>query len=114
MAWPAAFQDLERYAGFALPTEAQRMARRLAASLDELTGLYRTLLPRMEAIAEHLAQWPVDELPAEQRPLLWLGLMFMEAAVAVELFKDPDVPESLGASSLEVDVEGIERQWRTA
>lgn len=114
MSWPAPFADLERYASFALPTEAQRMARRLDASLEELTELYQALLGRMEALAQHLAQWPVDELPAEQRPLLWLGLAFMEAAVAVELFKDPDVPDSLAASALEVDVEGLERQWRSA
>jgi hypothetical protein len=114
MAWPAPFEDLARFESFALPTEGQRMARRLAASMDELTAFYRALLPRMEAIAAHLAQWPVDALPVSQRPLLWLGLMFMEAAVAVELFKDPDVPDSLGAAALEVDVEGIERKWQSA
>lgn len=111
VAFPAPFAELSRFAAFALPTEAQRMQKRLASSLAELTELYQALLPRMEALVEHLSQWEVDRLPDEQLPLLWLGLMFMEAAVAVELFKSPDVPESLAATALRVDVEGIERRW---
>lgn len=109
--FPAPFADLSRFAAFALPTEAQRLQKRLGSSMDDLTDLYQTLLGRMEALVEHLGQWDVDRLPDEQLPLLWLGLMFMEAAVAVELFKDPDVPESLSATALRVDVEGIERRW---
>lgn len=112
--FPAGFEDLEPFAEFALPTEAQRMARRLATPQATLVALYQTLLPRMEALAEHLAAWPVDDMPPDQRPLLWLGLMFMEAAVAVELFKNPDVPESLDARALTVYDEGIERRWRSA
>lgn len=109
--FPAPFADLSRFAAFALPTEAQRMEKRLASSMADLADIYQTLLPRMEALVEHLGQWEVDRLPDDQLPLLWLGLMFMEAAVAVELFKNPDVPESLGAGALRVDVEGIERRW---
>ena len=49
-------------------------------------------------------------MPAEQKPLLYLGLMFMEAAVCVELFKGPDVQESLGAEHLDVLSETMERR----
>lgn len=34
----------------------------------------------------YLDQWPLAELPAEQRPLLYLALSFMEAAMAIECF----------------------------
>ena len=109
-AWPAEFQDLQRFAPWALATEDARMRKRLASSMTELTDFYRALLPRMEALAEHLAQYPLESLPAAQKPLLYLGLMFMEAAVCVELFKDPDVPESLGAEHIEVLSETLERR----
>ena len=107
---PTEFADLARFSTWALPTEDARMRKRLASSMVELTDYYRTLLPRMEALAEHLSQFSIDALPAEQKPLLCLGLMFMEAAVCVELFKGPDVLESLGAEHLDVLSETLERR----
>ncbi|GAB4348843.1 MAG: hypothetical protein Kow0073_01960 [Immundisolibacter sp.] len=109
-AWPVEFQDLQRFAPWALATEDARMRKRLASNMAELTDFYSTLLPRMEALAEHLAQYPLESLPATHKPLLYLGLMFMEAAVCVELFKDPDVPESLSADSIDVLSETMERR----
>lgn len=109
-AWPVEFKDLQRFAPWALPTEADRMRKRLASGMTELTDFYSAVLPRMEALAKHLAQYPLESLPAPQKPLLYLGLMFMEAAVCVELFKDPDVPESLGAEHIEVLSETLERR----
>ncbi|WP_448506503.1 hypothetical protein [Immundisolibacter sp.] len=107
---PTEFADLARFVPWALPTEDARMRKRLASSMVELTDYYRTLLPRMEALAEHLSKFSIDALPAEQKPLLYLGLMFMEAAVCVELFKGPDVQESLGAEHLDVLSETMERR----
>lgn len=109
-AWPLEFKDLQRFAPWALATEDARMRKRLTSSMTELTDFYSALLPRMEALAEHLARWPLEQLPAEQKPLLYLGLMFMEAAVCVELFKDPDVPESLSADNIGVLSETMERR----
>ncbi|MGK2940991.1 MAG: hypothetical protein ACSLFJ_04855 [Immundisolibacter sp.] len=107
---PTEFADLERFVPWALPTEDARMRKRLASSMVELTDYYRTLLPRMEALAEHLAKFSIDAMPEPQKPLLYLGLMFMEAAVCVELFKGPDVLESLGAEHIEVMSETMERR----
>ncbi|MBV1960712.1 MAG: hypothetical protein KUG52_01880 [Immundisolibacteraceae bacterium] len=106
---PEEFSDLEGYVDWAEPTEAARMARRIGASMEELTDYYSTLLPRMEAIAAYLDQWDLPELPDDAKPLLYLGMMYMEAAVAVELFKDPDVPESSPAEKLTVLTEHGER-----
>lgn len=108
--WPTEFKDLERFRTWALPTEDARMRKRLASSMTELTDYYRTLLPRMDALAGQLSQFSIDDLPAAQKPLLYLGLMFMEAAVSVELFKGPDVPESLGAEHMDVLSETMERR----
>lgn len=107
---PEQFADLAHWVPeWALPTEAARMAKRLASSQAELTDYYQALLPRMEELATWLAKWPLEELPEEAKPLLYLGLMFMEAAVCVELFHEPDVPESLPAQYLTVLSETTER-----
>ena len=106
---PEGFSDLESYADWGEPTEAARMARRIGATMAELTDYYSVMLPRMEAIAAHLDQWDLSDLPDAEKPLLYMGMMYMEAAVAVELFKDPDVPESSPAEKLTVLTEHGER-----
>lgn len=99
---PAPFEHLSAWLAFALPSEDARMHRRLAASMDELTGLYRALVDEMPAIAAHLDQWPLAELPARQKPLLYLALAFMEAAMAVEAFHQPGPPQATAPESMVV------------
>lgn len=99
---PAPFAHLDRWLSFALPSEDARMRRRLSASMDELTGLYRTLVGELPAIAAHLDQWPLAELPAGQKPLLYLALSFMEAAMAVEAFRQPGPPHATAPESMVV------------
>ncbi len=106
---PEEFADLEHFADWGESTEKQRMARRIGSTMAELTDYYSTLLPRMEAMAEYLDQWTIPDLPAPAKKLLYMGLMYMEAAVSVELFKDPDVPESSPAEKLDVLSEHAER-----
>lgn len=99
---PAQFAHLAPWLSFALPSEDARMRRRLSASMDELVGLYRTLVEEMPAIVVHLDQWPLAELPAEQKPLLYLALSFMESAMAVEAFHQPGPPHATTAESMVV------------
>ena len=99
---PPAFAELECWAHLALPSENQRMHARLAAPMEELIAFYNAMLPRMEEAAAHLDQWPLTDLPDNAKPLLYLTLMFMEAAMSVEFFKTPDVPEALGAEHMVV------------
>jgi hypothetical protein len=99
---PAPFTHLEPWAAWALPTEDARMRHRLRSRMDDIAAFYRALLPQMPAIAQHLDQWPLATLPAGQRPLLYLALAFMEAAMAVEAFRDPDVPEGISAEHMAV------------
>lgn len=111
---PEEFSDLAQYLPWALPTEAERMALRLRTPMAELLAFYQMLQPRMAALADYLGQWPLEQLPQTLRPLLRLGLMYMEAAASVELFHSPDVPESLPAAQLRVYTEGYERMWSGA
>jgi hypothetical protein len=101
-ALPKPFTHLEPWLPFALPSEDARMRRRLAASMDELVGLYQALVAEMPAIAAHLDQWPLADLPAAQKPLLYLALSFMEAAMAVEAFHQPGPPHATTPESMVV------------
>ena len=106
---PEEFADLQHLADWGEATEKLRMSRRIGSTMAELTDYYSTMLPRMEAIAEHLDQWELTDLPDSEKPLLYMAMMYMEAAVAVELFKDPDVPQSSPAEKLNVMSEHGER-----
>lgn len=101
-ALPAEFGHLSAWLHLALPTEDQRMRARLAAAMTDLQDFYNALLPEMDRVVTHLDQWPLREIPAASRPLLYLGLMFMEAAMSVEFFREPDVPEALSAEHMEL------------
>ena len=84
---PEPFAHLTPYRSWALSTEDARMRRRISASMSEITDYYQTLLPEIDPIAKHL---------------LYLAMMFMETAMCVEFFFDPDVPEALGAEHIQL------------
>ncbi len=88
---PEEFADLEKYAGaWCLATQAERHGRRVNSAMEELEDFYRTILPRMDAIAEYLNRFPLEELGASAQNLLNLSLSFIEVSLAVELFHEPD------------------------
>ena len=107
---PASFSDLQRFIDWALPTERERHDRRLSSTFNELRDYYNTLLPRMEAIVDYLNEYPLESMPEAEKKLLYLGLMFIESAVAVEMFKDPDIPDGLPAEQMEILSETVERE----
>ena len=97
---PAEFADLEPFAGWSLPTENERYARRLASTMDELQSFYDTAFPRMEAGTAYLDQFPLDALPDDARRLLWLFAALVTVSFPVEVWRQPRVPDS-GASSFD-------------
>lgn len=101
---PAEFHDLEHWAAqWALPTEAARSRRRVTSDYHDLEAFYHALLPRMEAVLAYLKDFPGGgDMPAPARHLMDLGCAFMEVAPAVELFRQPRVPEAFEAERFEV------------
>lgn len=91
---PEGFEDLARFTDRWLkPTENARHRTRLAASAEELKDLYDTLLPRMEAILQHLDRHDIHALPEAEQNLMGLALAFIEVSAAVEVFGgSPTVP----------------------
>lgn len=90
---PAGFEDLAHLAEFALPTERERHAKRLATPIETLDEVYNTLLPRVVDAISYLDQFPLADLDAAQTNLLRLTFVFVEVSTAVELLRSPDVPE---------------------
>ena len=101
---PADFADLEPFAGWSLETEAERYAKRLSSSMDELQAFYDGAFPRLEAIIDYLDQFDINALPENAQRLLWLCYSLVNVSFPVEVWRQPRVPDS-GASTFDMLVE---------
>jgi hypothetical protein len=101
---PEDFADLEPWAEWAMPTEAERYAKRLASSFDELQAFYDAAFPRLEDIAAYLEKLPLDDLPDDATRLLQVGYSLINISFPIEAWRQPRVPDS-GASTLDCIVE---------
>ena len=103
-AFPAAFAELEPYADWALPTERERYAKRIASTMDELQGFYDVAFPRLEDAATYFEQYQMDALPEDAQRLLRLYCALVTVSFPVEVWRQPRVPDS-GAASFDAVVE---------
>ena len=102
--FPDKFADLEAFAGWALETEAQRYAKRLASTMDELQAFYDAAFPRLEDILGYLDALEFSALPDDATRLLWLTYSLVNASFPVECWRQARVPDS-GAASMDCIVE---------
>ena len=65
---PPEFADLEPFADWCLPTEAERYAKRLASSMDEMQAFYDAAFPRLEQILAYLDDTPSRRPARGRRP----------------------------------------------
>jgi hypothetical protein len=103
---PAAFADLEPFAGWALPSEGDRYAKRLASSMDELQAFYDAAFPRLAESTDYLKGVALDGISDEDQRLLWLFSALVTVSFPVEVWRQARVPDS-GASSVDVVVEPV-------
>jgi hypothetical protein len=90
---PDAFQELAPLVkDWSHTTEYARREKRATASIDELRAYYDLVGPKIRDIAAHLNPYPMGALPPPQQALLQLALIFMEVALAVEFYGQPEVP----------------------
>lgn len=101
---PDAFADLEQFADWCLATEAERYAKRLASTMDELQAFYDAAFPRLADALAYLDALPFDALPDDASHLLWLCYSLVNVSFPVEVWRQPRVPDS-GAASMDVVVE---------
>ena len=89
---PDTFAGLEPLLdAWSLATENERREKRATSTFGELRAYYELVGPRVRDIAAHLDAHPMGTLPAPQQALLQLALMFMEVALAVEFYGQPEV-----------------------
>ncbi len=98
---PEEFSDLEPYAAnWALRTEPQRHAKRLASTMEELQAFYDAVFPRAKAAIGYLNQYDLHEMPASARRLLYLLYSLVQVSFPVEVWKQP---ETLDAAAIKFD-----------
>jgi len=102
--FPPDFADLEPFAGWALPTERERYAKRIACTMDELQTFYDAAFPRLQGATSYLEQVELDGISDEDKHLLWMFCALVTVAFPVEAWSQPRVPDS-GASSIDAVVE---------
>src|SRR3954454_18948201 len=102
--FPSQFADLEPFADWALASEGERYAKRLASSMDELQAFYDAAFPRLEAAMASLDALDLNALPDDARRLLWLCYSLINASFPVEVWRQPRVPDS-GAAAVDLIVE---------
>jgi hypothetical protein len=101
---PPEFADLEPYGDWSLETEAERYAKRLASTMDEMQAFYDAAFPRLEDAAKYLDALPLDDLPNDATRLLWLNYSLVNVSFPVEVWRQPRVPDS-GAANMDCIVQ---------
>jgi hypothetical protein len=92
---PEAFRELEPYvADWARPTRQERYDMRLSKSIDELTAFYDAVAPRAADAITHLNQLDLDDLDEPATRLLLLLYSMIMVSYAVNIFKQPQIPDS--------------------
>ena len=92
---PDGFGDLEHLApAWALPTERERYAKRMASSMEEIQAFYDELYPRARAAMDHLDQFDLAEMSPENQRLMWLLFSLCAIGHSVEVWLQPKVPDS--------------------
>jgi hypothetical protein len=98
---PEQFADLEPFAAdWAVASEPERYAKRLASTIDEMQAFYDALMPRAEAAIEYCNQFPLDAMPDDAVNLMHLLYSLITVSFAVELWHQPRVPDT-GAAMID-------------
>ena len=99
---PPEFSDLERFAAdWCLATEPERYAKRLASTMDELQAFYDAVFPRAEEAIVYLEKFPLHDLPDDAHRLLLLLYSLILVSFAVEIWRQPYIPDT-GTASFEL------------
>ena len=101
---PPEFADLEPFADWCLATEAERYAKRLGSSMDDMQAFYDVAFPRLEAAMAYLDQLDLNDLPDDAGQLLLLCYSLINVSFPVEVWRQARVPDS-GAASMDAVLE---------
>ncbi len=88
---PAGFEDLAPWADWSLARMDERRDRRAGLSMEEIDAFYNAVVPRMDAVLDHLGATQLDTMDSQSEALMNMALMLAEIAPAVEQFGEPTV-----------------------
>lgn len=100
-ALPEEFAALEPFADWCLPTERERYIKRLSSTMDEMQAFYDAGIARLEEAISYLDRLELDALPEKACRLLWLCYSLVNVSFPVEVWQQPQVPDS-GAASIDL------------
>lgn len=103
---PAEFAALAPYGDWALATEPERYAKRLASSMEEMQAFYDAAFPLLEEAIAYCDKFPLNDLPDDARALMHLMQSLVMVSFPVEVWKQARVPDS-GAAYLDLIVEPV-------
>ena len=92
--FPKPFEDLAPFVDWALKTERARTEKKVGASMDEIHVFYDAVLPRLDAMIEHLEGFSDGDMPAPEHRLYLMALSLVEVASLVEHYKQREVIEA--------------------
>lgn len=98
---PAEFEDLEPWSDWSIRSDHERYMRRLDSSMKELEEFYAAAAPRIPAALEYLDQFDLDDMPESAHRLLWLLFAVTTVSFAVDIFRQPKIPDS-GPAYIEI------------
>src|SRR5580700_1794050 len=97
---PPEFTDLEPFTDWCLGTEAERYAKRLSSSMEEMQAFYDAAFPRLEEFLTYLDKLELNSLPPDAGQLLLLCYSLVNISFPVEVWRQARVPDS-GAASMD-------------
>ena len=101
---PAEFKDLEQFSDWVLFTEAERYAKRLSTSMDDMQTFYDAAFQRIDDALAYLDQHDLNSLPEDANNLLYLYCSLVNVSFPVEVWRQARVPDS-GAASMDCILE---------
>lgn len=92
---PAEFSELNQFVDqWCNPGMAEQYAARLNSSIPEMQPFYEAVKPRVEDIRDYLDQIPFGDYTEADAALGNLLIGWVPIAEAIEVFKQPRVPDS--------------------
>ncbi len=98
---PAKFNKLKIYSEWILENEQARRNKCDNSSMEDIRTFYDAMLASLENILEHLNGYQLDNMPAAEQNLLSLVLSYVEAAMSVEMFEQPEIPFGVSVERFE-------------
>ena len=98
---PEKFASLEPYAAkWALADFNDRYNTRLATSMEDMEAFYDAVMSKYREVMDYLNEFELEKMPAKELKLLQMYYSLVQVSFAVEVWKQPRVPDS-GAAYLE-------------